>query len=117
MANYLADFSVCILSNAGNEIPHSTTVKYTAPVECTKIDQERRLYWCLPSRRDARPGIQNHAVPCDPGNSQEVTMFILPRHFPGIVKPRFQLIVVHNSARAQGPWNETVTMTINVSFV
>ena len=47
MAKYLTNFSVCYLCNAGNEIPQM--VKYTAPVECTKMDQE----WYL-----SRAGIQ-----------------------------------------------------------
>ena len=38
MEEYLANFSVCYLCNAGNEI--LKMVKYTAPVECTKMDQE-----------------------------------------------------------------------------
>ena len=38
MEKYLANISACYLCNAGNEI--AKMVKYTAPVERTKMDQE-----------------------------------------------------------------------------
>ena len=38
MEKYFANISACYLCNAGNEIPKM--VKYTAPVECIKMDQE-----------------------------------------------------------------------------
>ena len=61
MEKYLANISVCYLCNANNEIPKM--VKYTAPVERTKMDQE----W-YPSSWDT--------------GSQEVTMFKC--YFPAI---------------------------------
>ena len=65
MERYLANISVCYLCNAGNEIPKM--VKYTAPVECIKMDQE----WYL-----SRAGIQEvKKLQCSNVTSDKNTLY------------------------------------------